>query len=130
MKVKIKIVINSIMFVMLFSVVANAKTTTLFKHSDNTYVTSSHPDDYFADTYKGVASVIGTDRKSVGDKTYSFAWTEITYDVQGSIFSERAHSEGHYDKKTKTKTLNVKDKWNNGRRQELTTIIIYDILAM
>jgi hypothetical protein len=112
--VLLKTIVCSICFLMLFSVTVSAKTTTLWRHSKYTYVTSYHPDDYLSDYYKGTASVKGTDRLSQGNYTYSFAWTQITYDVQGDIRSKKAVSQSSFDNVQRKAILEARDKWNNG----------------
>ncbi len=116
MKVKTltKLIVLSILSLMIFTTSVSAATTTLFRHSASTYVTSYHPDDYFSDYYKGIASVRGADRTVSGSATYSFAWTRITYDVQGSVSSETAYSSSSTDSTTRKKTLEVYDQWDTG----------------
>ncbi|MCM3741607.1 hypothetical protein M3210_15240 [Oceanobacillus luteolus] len=109
-------IVLSLCLLALFVTSVSASTTTLWRHSSNTYVTSYHPDNYFSDYYKGTASVIGTDRISQGNHTYSFAWTRITYDVQGDVSSKTANSRSSTDNVRRSTILEVYDKWNNGSK--------------
>lgn len=114
-----KKILFSVMIVMVFSILTTssifAGTTYLWKHSADTYVSSYHPDNYFADSYKGVASVKGTDRtlNSDGRNAY-FKWVKISYDVQGEISERIAYSQGKNSSKVVKETITVKDKWNAG----------------
>lgn len=92
-----------------------AGTTYLWRHSADIYVSSYHPDSYFADTYTGVASVKGTDCTLNSDNRNAyFKWVKISYDVQGDIYQKTAFYQGKNSSKVVKVTLIVKDKWNLG----------------
>lgn len=76
-------------------------------------MTTTHADNYWADQYTGVASVRGRDRRyDPKFGMYSFAWTRITYNVQGSYTSVTAYSRGNYDRTKRVKRVTVRDRWN------------------
>lgn len=109
----------SIMIIFVLSILTTssifAGTTYLWKHSAYTYVSSYHPDNYWADTYTGVASVKGTDRTLNSDSRNAyFKWVKISYDVQGDIYQKTAFSQGKNSSKVVKVTLIAKDKWNDG----------------
>lgn len=109
-----KVIFLNIIF--LWTLSTSASTSMLFYHSEHTYVSSYHPDNYFADEYVGTASVRGTDRVVRNQETYGFAWTRITYDVQGEVSSKTAISGSNTDNVTRKVTLTVYDKWNFGTK--------------
>lgn len=117
-KMKAKTLIKNVgclmVFLMLFTITVNANTTTLWRHSPYTYVTSYHPSGYFSDYYKGVASVKGTDRVVKNNKIYGFAWTQIIYDVQGRVSSKTAASTNNSDSVQRKVILEEYDEWNAG----------------
>lgn len=105
----------TVMSVFTINTVSFAGFQYLWKVSDATYVSTYHPDNYFADTYDGTASVRGTDRgySRKGNKGY-YKWTRITYDVQGTKSSVTAYSGGKNNSSVVVKKITVKDKWNFG----------------
>ena len=114
-----KKILFTVMIITMFSILTTssifAGTTYLWKHSADTYVSSYHPDNFLADTYKGVASVKGTDRTLNSDSRNAyFKWVKISYDVQGTIYEKIAYSQGKNSSKVVKETITVKDKWNEG----------------
>ncbi|MDD2213645.1 MAG: hypothetical protein PHR21_03780 [Oscillospiraceae bacterium] len=89
-----------------------AETITLDSWSNNTYVQSYHSDNYFADTYTGTVSVRGADRKLDGSSYVYPAESRITYDVQGDRTVATISPSSDIDTNTKSKSIEVKDKWN------------------
>lgn len=88
---------------------------TLWKVTSNTYVSSEHGDNFFADTYYGIAAVRGTDRSlNSSYRNVYYKWTKITYDVQGDIYSTTAYSANKNDSTKVVENITVKDKWNFG----------------
>lgn len=118
MKVKsmLKVIIVLMCLLILPNDVVNGKTTTLWRHSSYTYVTSYHPANYFSDYYKGIASVRGLDRIARGNRYYGMAWTRITYDIQGNVSSKTAKSTSNSDKTRRQVVLEAYDKWNVGSK--------------
>lgn len=115
MKVKklSKAIVCSMCLLMLLPVQANA--SYLWKHSSSTYVESVHIG-YWSDEYTGTTSVKGTDRLGKSDGTWSFAWTKITYDVQGDVTTWTSNSTSSNDSVRRYKTQIVYDKWNNSSK--------------
>lgn len=110
-----KKILFSVMIITVFSILTTssifAGTTYLWKHSADTYVSSYHPDNFLADTYKGVASVKGTDRTLNSDsRNVYFKWVKISYDVQGDIYEKIAYSQGKNRSNVVKETITVKDK--------------------
>lgn len=118
MKKILKFCLLTLMITLSMSSVSFAGFQYLWKVSSGTYVSTYHPDYYFADTYDGTASVRGTDRgydSKTGYGSY-YVWTQITYDVQGTIYKARAYSKGKNDSVARVKTVRAYDKWNNGEK--------------
>lgn len=114
----------TVMSVFTINTVSFAGFQYLWKVSDATYVSTYHPDYYSADTYDGTASVRGTDRgydSKTGYKSY-YVWTQITYDVQGTIYRATAYSKGKNDSVARVKTVRAYDEWNDGEK----TRALYD----
>lgn len=107
--------------------VSFAEVITLWSISDDTYVTSEHGDEYFADTYYGEVSIRGADRYIDEDdgKTRYVKWVKIIYNVQGDIYTKTVYSFGKHDQKTRKAYITVKDKWNFGPK----TIVGYDFAS-
>ncbi|WP_455067585.1 hypothetical protein [Parvimonas micra] len=118
MKKFFKFCLLTLMITLSMSSVSFAGFQYLWRISSGTYVSNYHPDYYFADTYDGTASVRGTDRgydSKTGHGSY-YVWTQITYNVQGTIYKARAQSKGKNDSVARVKTVRAYDKWNNGEK--------------
>lgn len=112
-----------ILATILLPTLSYATVTTLWRATNTTYVSSEHGDEYFADTYYGVASVRGADRTvNYDNRNIWYKWTEIIYDVQGDRSSARAYAGNKYNTNQVVEKITVKDKWNNGPK----TRALYD----
>ena len=109
----------SLMLMLSLTITLFAKTSYLVKISNKTYVSSYHPDDFFADQYYGTVSVLGTDRFYEARHLSYPTYTKITYDVQGKITSCEVKSTGKNDTKVRTDKITVKDKWNLGSKTKV-----------
>lgn len=96
-----------------------AKTTTLVYLTPNTYVTSTHPDNYSADKYTGYLSIRGADRFVYGNIVAYPTWVRITYNVQGKITTKQVNSSGPYDATVRTGSVVVNDYWNIGPKTQV-----------
>lgn len=97
----------------------SASVSTLFRLTEDTYATSEHADDFFADEYIGRVSVRGKDRFYTGLYTAYPTYSKVTYDVQGDISSKQVDSTGKNDDKVRTGSITVKDKWNLGSKTKV-----------
>ena len=98
----------------LFTNGSTSNAETLWRASNQTYVKSYHPSEYFADKYYGEASVKGSDRTFTPTVAYYYLWTRISYDVQGDIKRAYAYSQGPNSNFQDKANITVKDKWNLG----------------
>ena len=114
MKKKIFLVSRLISFISLVAPI-KALYKILWQGAPNCYIATEHGDSFFADTYYGTVSVRGADRGVNADgRVVWYKWTQITYDVQGEIYRQRAESHHKDNTYTVVKKITVKDKWNNG----------------
>ncbi len=113
---KMKVIIGITMLSMFISYsTVSAKVTRLWGISNNTYVTSEHGDNWAADTYHGVASVLGADRVRMADGHLGwYQWTKITYNVQGHIYSATARANSKDDRYVRKSEVTARDIWNFG----------------
>ncbi len=111
-----KVLLLAFIFSIAFTAITFAKVTTLWRISDETYITSEHGDEWWADTYYGVVSVRGTDRFWQDGKNRYVVWARLTYDVQGKKSSITAYSKGKNNPEIVVKKITVKDKWNFGTK--------------
>lgn len=118
MKLK-KLMVSGLLAAVMTPVTAHAAKTNLVYVSANTYVTSDHADDYFADIYYGEVSVRGADRFTVGKEICYPKWTRITYNVQGKVTTLQTDSNGMNDTVTRKKNVTVRDEWNNGLKTQV-----------
>ena len=96
----------------------------LVKFSSNTYATSDHIN---IDTYVGVASVYGLDRRLTDNVWHYPAITRVTYNVQGNISRAEAYATGNTDSVGRKKSITVKDIWNYGPVTEAYGRIFWSI---
>lgn len=119
MKKILKFCLLTLMITLSMSSVSFAGFQYLWKVSSGTYVSTYHPDYYFADTYDGTASVRGTDRgydSKTGYKSY-YTWTQITYLVPGyKPYRVRAYSGGKNDSVARVKKIKVRDSLLPGKK--------------
>lgn len=114
MKKKIFLVSLLISFISLVAPI-KALYKILWQGAPNCYVATEHGDGFFAKTYYGTVSVRGADRGVNADgRVVWYTWTQITYDVQGDIYRERAESHHKDNTYTVVKKITVEDKFNNG----------------
>lgn len=91
----------------------DAAVTRLWTGTTNSWVSSEHGDNYFADKYIGRVSVRGSERFE-GSKFIQ--WTRVTYDVQGDLSSRTISSMNPSDSVTRQASIEVSDKWNLGAK--------------
>lgn len=102
----------AVFLVTLFTLITvSAAVQYLIHYSDATYATNNHVD---IDTYIGVASIRGSDRKLSGSTWEYPQLVKVTYDVQGHIFSTTVYSNGNTDGQIRQKSITVEDIWNAG----------------
>lgn len=118
---KIKCIKTTIVSLLLLGSISgiSAKVSDLARVSKDTYVTSEHGDNYFADTYYGTVSVKGKDRFFNGTYTAYPTFSRITYDVQGTTYQKQVNSTGKTDATVRTGKITVKDKWNIGSKTKV-----------
>lgn len=116
-----KKLISKILFIAVLASGMNAfaGTITLDSWSSKTYVSSYHPDNYFADTYVGTVSICGTDRKSNGGGWLYPHESKVTYDVQGDVRTCSVYSNSDTDNTTRTNSITVKDEWDAGPKTQV-----------
>lgn len=103
----------TIVAIALLSTVVFAKTFTLWKATDTTYVMYEHKDG-LGFYYYGTCSVRGADRGINADnRVIWYPWVSITFDVQGDIYKKVAWAENKYSTKQVIETIKVRDKFNN-----------------
>lgn len=96
-----------------------AATVYVYQLTQYTYATSTHPDNYTADSYTGLVSVRGADRLIVGNKVCYPTYSQITYNVQGTPYQKTVYSQGKSDYQVRTATIVVKDYWNIGPKTQV-----------
>ena len=109
----------SALFAGLAPYVIQGAAVTLFSLTPYTYATSTHGDNYSADTYYGFVSVRGADRLVVGTSACYPTYSEVTYNVQGTIYQRRVYSQGKNDQVVRTDSITVKDLWNTDSKTQV-----------
>lgn len=94
---------------------------TLWTHSPYTKVYYYHQDGLH-DEYVGYASVRGVDRVKTNGEWHYFAWTRITFNMQGEYSATTSYSHGSEDHETRVSKVIAYDKWNDGSK----TIALYN----
>lgn len=113
MKLRRKLALT-IVAIALMSTVVFAKTFTLWKATDTTYVMYEHKDGLLGFYYYGTCSVRGADRGINADnRVIWYAWDSITFDVQGDYYYQTAWAEHKNSTKQVIETIKVPDKLNN-----------------